>query len=88
MIKSSVIWDYFQLDSDNINVKCGLCRSKLKNNRSSTSNLIRHIKSKHPTVNLLNRNTRVLEETVDNPNNVPSTSKFKSKLGRYTRMTA
>jgi len=74
MSKSSVIWDYFQLDSDNINVKCGLCRTKLKNNRSSTSNLITHIKSKHPTVNLLNRNTRVLEETVDDPNDAPSTS--------------
>ncbi|KAE9525285.1 hypothetical protein AGLY_014353 [Aphis glycines] len=74
MSKSSVIWDYFQLDSDNINVKCGLCRTKLKNNRSSTSNLIRHIKSKHPTVNLLNRNTRVLEETVDDPNDALSTS--------------
>ncbi|KAL4091755.1 hypothetical protein QTP88_026397 [Uroleucon formosanum] len=74
MSKSSVIWDYFQLDTDNINVKCGLCRSKLKNNRSSTSNLIRHIKSKHPTINLLNRNTRVLEENVDDPNDAPSTS--------------
>lgn len=74
MSKSSVIWDVFQLEADNIHVKCGLCRTKLKNNRSSTSNLIRHIKSKHPTVNLLNRNSRALEETVDDSNDAPSTS--------------
>lgn len=53
MSKFSIIWDIFKLDPDNIHVKCGLCRTKIKINRSSTSNLIRHIKSKHPTVNLL-----------------------------------
>lgn len=69
MSKSSVLWDYFKLEPDSINVKCGLCRTKLKNNRSSTSNLIRHIKSKHPTINILKRNSAV-EENVDNPDDV------------------
>ncbi|VVC41286.1 Ribonuclease H-like domain,Zinc finger C2H2-type,Zinc finger, BED-type,HAT, C-terminal dimerisation, partial [Cinara cedri] len=72
--KSSVIWDYFQLDQDNINVKCGLCHIKLKNNRTSTSNLIRHMMSKHLTVSILNRNVHVLEETIVDQNHAPSTS--------------
>ena len=80
MSKFSAIWDVFKLDADNIHVKYGLSRTKLKNNRSSTLNLIRHIKSKHPTKNLLNRNIHVLEETIDDPNNAPSTSTFESMV--------
>lgn len=80
MRKSSKIWDFFQIDADNVSVKCGLCRIKLKNNRSSTSNLIRHIKSKHPTINLLNKNIRALEDAVDNPDDAPSTSISVSKI--------
>lgn len=77
MSKSSIVWDYFTLDNDNITVKCGLCRIKLKNNKASTSNLIRHIRSKHPTVNLLNRNVnsvRSIEEQEDDPAEIASTS--------------
>lgn len=74
MSKSSLVWDYFTIEKDNIMVKCGLCRIKLKNNKASTSNLIRHMRSKHPTINLLNRNVRTIEEQVDDPDETASTS--------------
>lgn len=74
MNKSSVVWDYFTLEKDNITAKCGLCRMKLKHNKASTSNLIRHVRTKHPTINLLNRNIRMIEEQEDNPAEIESTS--------------
>lgn len=74
MSKSSIVWDYFTLEKDNITAKCGLCRIKLKHNKASTSNLIRHVRSKHPTINLLNRNIRTIEEKEDDPAESASTS--------------
>lgn len=76
MSKSSIVLDYFTFEKDNIIVKCGLCRIKLKNNKYSTSNLIRHLRSKNPTINLLNRNFKAIdtEEQVDDPAETASTS--------------
>jgi len=49
--KTSVIWVYFTvIESDK--AKCSFCRTVLKFNQSSTTNLLRHIKSKHSTTNL------------------------------------
>uniref|UniRef100_A0A8D9FH44 Zinc finger BED domain-containing protein 1 n=1 Tax=Cacopsylla melanoneura TaxID=428564 RepID=A0A8D9FH44_9HEMI len=68
-IKDSVVWDYFTIVNDT-SAKCGLCSNVMKHPKSSTSNLKRHLKSRHPTVNLEARrfpNIREEEEIVDNP---------------------
>lgn len=61
MSKSSVVWDYFTLEKDNITAKCGMCQIKLKHNKAST-------------INLLNRNIRTIEEQEDNPAGTQSSS--------------
>lgn len=67
--KTSVIWDYFTvIESDK--AKCGFCKTVLKFNQSSTTNLLRHIKSKHPTTDLSKRsrpNFYVEENNSDDP---------------------
>lgn len=63
MSKSSVAWDFFTLTDDK--VKCGLCRVTMKHNSSSTSNMMRHLRLKHVTVDLSRR--RILDEEVDDP---------------------
>lgn len=77
--KNSVIWDYFTvIESDK--AKCGFCKTVLKFNQSSITNLIRHIKSKHPTTDLskCSRTNFDLEENnLDDPssnNNIPLAS--------------
>lgn len=68
MSKSSVVWDYFTLNNDQ--VKCGLCKLIMKHNRSSTSNMMRHLRIKHTTINL---NRRQLLE-IDDPESAISNS--------------
>lgn len=63
MSKSSVVWDYFTLIGDQ--VKCGICRLSMKLNRSSTSNMMRHLRTKHSTVDLKKR--RILPDEADEP---------------------
>lgn len=52
--KTSVIWDYFTI-IENEKAKCSFCKTVLKFNQSSTTNLLRHVKSKHPTIDLSKR---------------------------------
>ncbi|XP_050066594.1 E3 SUMO-protein ligase ZBED1-like, partial [Aphis gossypii] len=61
MSKISVV---FTLTGDQ--VKCGLCRDSLSYNRSSTSNMMRHLRTKHMGVNLSKRK-RVDDEEIDDP---------------------
>lgn len=64
MNKSSVVWDFFTLNGDQ--VKCGLCRLTMKHNRTFTSNMMRHMRLKHITVNL-NRRRLLEKQGVDDP---------------------
>ncbi|KAE9523772.1 hypothetical protein AGLY_015832 [Aphis glycines] len=69
--KISVIWDYFTvIESDK--AKCGFCKTVLKFNQSSTTNLLRHIKSKHPTTDLSKRSRPNFDVEENNPDDPPS----------------
>lgn len=81
MSKTSVVWNYFKLDDKKKNVKCGLCRLEMKHNQTSTSNMMRHMRLKHSTIDLNKRrpsNMHVEENNVDDPvaieNQLASTS--------------
>uniref|UniRef100_A0A8D8Z902 Zinc finger BED domain-containing protein 1 n=1 Tax=Cacopsylla melanoneura TaxID=428564 RepID=A0A8D8Z902_9HEMI len=52
--KDSIIWDYFTSVSET-SEKCNLCRSVFKHAKGSTSNLRRHMVSRHSTVSLTPR---------------------------------
>lgn len=59
--KRSLIWDYFSQSSKNDSkVKCNLCFSMLAVKNGSTSNMTRHFKLKHPTVNFGETRKRAL----------------------------
>jgi len=67
--KTSIIWDYFTIVEDD-KAKCNFCKTVLKFNQSSTTNLLRHIRSKHVTIDLSKRRTPnddVDEENIDDP---------------------
>lgn len=67
--KTSAIWDYFTI-VENDKAKCNFCKIVLKINQSSTTNLLRHIRSKHVTIDLSKRrrpNDDVDEENIDDP---------------------
>jgi len=78
MSKTSVVWNYFKLDDNKKNVKCGLCRLEMKHNQTSTSNMMRHMRLKHSTIDLSKRRQIHVEENVDDPTaiekNLASTS--------------
>ena len=44
---SSIVWQFFNLKADGI-VECRICNHHLKRSHRSTTNLIRHVKVKHP----------------------------------------
>lgn len=70
--KSSVIWDYFTMVENN-KAKCGFCKVILKVNQSSTTNLLRHMNTKHPTTDLSKRSRPNIElELEDNNSDNPS----------------
>lgn len=50
--KPSDIWSYFEQASTPNKFHCVICRAVITGNKSSSFNLKRHIKNKHPTVNL------------------------------------
>lgn len=81
MSKTNVVWNYFKLDENKINVKCGLCRLETNHNQTSTSNMMRHMRLKHSTIDLSkNRpvsNTHV-EENVDDPTAIENHLTFTS----------
>lgn len=58
--KESVIWDYFTPINDT-SAKCGICKVEKKHAISSTSNLRRHMTTRHPTINLSTRR-RVVQD--------------------------
>jgi len=49
--KRSSVWHHFSA-LDNNKSKCNICRGIKSFNGGSTGNLLRHIKTKHPTVPL------------------------------------
>lgn len=55
--KRSNVWHHFTIES-NSTAKCNYCSEKKSFNGGSTGNLLRHIKTKHPTVPL-QRNIQV-----------------------------
>lgn len=71
-MSKSVVWNYFKLDNEKKNVKCSLCRVVMKYNKSSTSNMMRHKRLKHPTIdfNRERNSTRKGEDDIDDPSSV------------------
>lgn len=69
--KRSVIWNHFTVKSDII-AKCSYCGHEISYYGRSTSNLLRHLKTKHVAVPLSRPST--IEENVDDPSNISSTS--------------
>jgi len=77
--KYSVVWNFFtRLDDDQ--AKCGICKTILKVNRSSSTNVIRHLRTRHPTTDLAPhpRAVYVSDPLIDNsddpvPDLLPST---------------
>jgi len=71
MSKTSVVWNYFKLDDEKKSVKCGLCRLEMKHNQTSTSNMMRHMRLKHSTIDLSKRrpasNIHAQEINIDDP---------------------
>jgi len=51
-MNKNVLWNYFELGYENKNVKYGLSRVIMKHNKLSTSNMMRHMQLKHPTIDL------------------------------------
>lgn len=49
--KRSSVWYHFTA-LDNVKAKCNICSETKSFNGGSTGNLLRHIKTKHPTVPL------------------------------------
>lgn len=81
MSKTSIVWNYFKLDDNKKNVKYGLYRLEMKHNQTSTSNMIRHMRLKHSTIELSKHrpaSNMHVEENVDAPtaieNHLASTS--------------
>lgn len=67
--KRSVVWDYFTKDSIVENkVKCNLCSFSLTVKRSTTSSMTRHLKLKHPTINISEPRKGLTEEDSENEN--------------------
>lgn len=68
MALKSTVWDYFIRTSSD-KVKCNVCSAVLSARDSSTSNMNRHFRLKHPTLNLKESRSRpsaVIEEEVTN----------------------
>lgn len=53
---SSVVWDHF-IDKGQYRAQCKICRTEF-NYKSSVSNLTKHLKRKHPLLNLVPRNAK------------------------------
>lgn len=67
-MSKSVAWDYFKLDNEKINVRCGLCRDVMTHNKLSTSNMIRHLRLKHSDVYVgKKKNNTANENNIDDP---------------------
>lgn len=69
--KRSFVWDFFTLVTPDKNkVKCNLCQTYLsaQNRSGTTSNLTRHIKLKHPRINISESRKRPHSFAVDDEN--------------------
>ena len=66
-MSKSVVQNYFKLDTEKKSVKCGLCRLVMKHNKQSTSNMMRHMRLKHPTIDMNKRHNVHEEDNVDDP---------------------
>lgn len=68
--KTSTVWDFYDpVENDTSKAKCRLCLKVLSRGglgrKASTTSLINHLKRKHLTE--YNEKTKVIDETVDNP---------------------
>lgn len=79
--KRSAIWNHFTVLSDII-AKCSYCGHKLSYCGGSTSNLLRHLKTKHVGVPL--SRTLTIEDNVDDPSNTLATCTFVSSASLNT----
>nr|CAH7748444.1 unnamed protein product [Callosobruchus chinensis] len=61
--RRSSIWEYFTKLSDEAKAKCNICAVILSLNGAATSNITRHMKLKHPTINLSESRKRKLSVT-------------------------
>jgi len=62
--KRSVVWSYFK-DIDSSTVQCVICSGfLLRNNRGSTTPMLRHLRLKHPAEVFSSNNGRLSESGV------------------------
>nr|CAH7746875.1 unnamed protein product [Callosobruchus chinensis] len=61
--RRSSIWEYFTKLIDEAKAKCNICAVILSFNGATTSNMTRHMKLKHPTINLSESRKRKLSVT-------------------------
>lgn len=55
--KKSAIWLHFEVVND-LKAKCNLCRSVYSSFGGTTSNLRKHMRNKHPTIQIEDSNRR------------------------------
>lgn len=74
--KRSTIWNHFSIKSDT-QAKCSYRMQVIKYTGGYTGNLLRHLKSKHVTIQLTRNSLNNIEESVnqieasvDNPNEI------------------
>ncbi|KAM8714618.1 hypothetical protein ACLKA7_001038 [Drosophila subpalustris] len=72
--KRSNIWNHFIANEDGKTGKCIYCKSSLSIAGGSQGNLARHLKLKHPTVNLALDRQETIPSTADRQETVPSTA--------------
>lgn len=63
--KTSVVWNAFNTSKENGKASCKLCSASFKHNVRSTSNLLAHIRSKHP---------ELINDSVSNDNSITQRS--------------
>ncbi len=66
MRKRGLVWNHFAPLGDE-RAKCITCPAVISYKRGSTSNLLRHMKKKHPEIDVLDEDRLKVEETVDSP---------------------
>ena len=78
MALRSSVWDYFiRIPNIQDKVKCNVCTSVLSARGSSTSNMTRHLRLKHPTIKLKESRSRPSggnEEEDDAPLNIEASA--------------
>lgn len=69
--KTSVVWNAFNTNEESGKASCKFCSASFKHNIRSTSNLLAHIRSKHP---------ELLHDSINNENSITETPTLVSKV--------